>query len=243
MSISKNIMMSIMETVGRDIPPNVKKELYELVMKITHINFPRNKRFSERPVEVESEDGQYKFSITMNMILVLQGERQIPNIDKLAKEMEKYFASVYSSRGDYLNCQQFGEKRMEQKVINPKSLDKLPKITVPERVDKKILMLIVNKIRDVLNSRKATVEGTINTSTDISFKIVKSFGSFEKIVKYKDDLYFHDGFNFYQIKNAEDGNELRNINNIYNKIMRALEVSSWKEHDFETFMSSPTGGE
>ena len=238
--IAEYILDILEQKSSEAIPANVMKELYQTVIRITKIKFPKNKRFSGKPVSINSEDKEFTFSIggSYGNILVVQTTgNKIPNLDKLAKEMQKYFGSVYSSRGDYLNCQLYGQKPEKQELVNPKTLSKLPKFKLTGKETKNDLMPITRKMRDVMDSRKAKMKGTFQGDAGIKLKIVKRLGGFEKIVSYNDSYYLYDSMNLYQVKDVKEGEEFYQLYKLYMNVMRALEVSDWKHQD----MSNPYG--
>jgi len=234
-------ILNILEQKSAEaIPANVMKELYQTVIKITKIKFPKNKRFSGRPVSIDSEDKEFTFSIGGsygNILVVQTNGNKIPNLDKLAKEMQKYFGSVYADRGDYLNCQLYGQQPEKQEIVNPKTLPKLPQFKITGKEDAKQATSLVHSIRDTLDSRKAKMKGTFQGDAGIKLKIVKRLGKFETMVSYNDNYYFYDNMSLYQVKDVKEGEEFFNLYKLYVNTMRALEVHDWKRQD----MSNPYG--
>lgn len=201
-------------------------KIYQELEKALGVPLPK-KRFTKRDEgrrkAIEAGDLEIDFSFGQG-ILVIQSWKKIPNINKVASMLRKYFGDVHVRPPGYINARDFGQEYEEYaKIELPKKPKKI--ISIPRKgiKTKKDALELVSKIRNVLKSREAKTQ---QKNLSLSAKVIGGRGS-TKLVKIDDDLFVHDGFNFYYVMSTDEANKLMKLINTKDNIMRNLEVQSW----------------
>lgn len=200
---------------------NIRK----ILEKVWRVKLPR-KKFHPRSISFEIDNNEVTFRPDMG-ILVIQNWDGIPKVNKLATELKKVFGDVHVEN-DYINARDYGEKYEEFAVVeNPKTFKSIPKINKNDL--KKIktkgdLRKYLDDLRDVLNSREATIK---TKNVGLKLNVIKKYNSMDKVVEYNKDYYYTDGLNLYYAKNRKEAEELAEVGMLIHKILRYVEVSSW----------------
>ena len=216
------------------VPKKQLKKIFQDIQRMTGIEFP-NVRFDGRPKRVISKDKTCEFSY-LDGIVVLQADDKIPNLSKVEAYLKKLFGDVSTHGNRYINVREYGKEPEKDKLILPRSLKKLPNAkklvdslkkakTSDERGN------IVRKAKDAVESRRVKVQGKPG------LKILKTIGkgtSAGKLVVYDDKMLYADVFTLYQVADAKEAVSVFNILQIYNNVMRHLEVESWQHQDFSS---------